>query len=61
MWTRLQIQIEKLSAWWCRAQHDSVRWPAHGEYQCATCRRRYPVPWGAAALSASSSGKGEVL
>jgi len=23
-------------------------WPVHGEYQCRTCGRRYPVPWAAA-------------
>jgi hypothetical protein len=22
-------------------------WPIHGEYQCRTCGRRYPVPWAA--------------
>jgi len=42
---RLQVQIEKLGGWWCRVQHQSVRWPIYGEYQCATCYRRLPVPW----------------
>jgi hypothetical protein len=45
MLTKLQAQISRLGVWWCRAQHRSVRWPARGEYECATCCRRYPVPW----------------
>lgn len=45
MWTKVQAGIERLGAWWCRAQHRAVRWPVHGEYECATCYRRYPVPW----------------
>jgi hypothetical protein len=45
MLKKLQIQIERLGGWWCRVQHRSVRWPAHGEYECATCSRHYPVPW----------------
>ena len=45
MLTRLQAQIERLGAWWCRVQHQSLRWPVHGEYECGTCYRRYPVPW----------------
>jgi hypothetical protein len=45
MLKRLHVQIEKLAGLWCRVQHHSVRWPVHGEYACATCSRRYPVPW----------------
>ena len=45
MLARLQVQIERLDAWWCRVQHQSVRWPIDGEYQCSTCYRRLPVPW----------------
>jgi hypothetical protein len=29
----------------CALMHDSPMWPIHGEYQCRTCGRRYPVPW----------------
>jgi hypothetical protein len=43
--TRLEVQIERLAACWCRVLHHSVRWPVHGEYECATCYRRFPVPW----------------
>jgi hypothetical protein len=25
--------------------HDSPMWPIHGEYECRTCGRRYPVLW----------------
>jgi len=35
----------KLGAMWCELVHDSPMWPIHGEYQCRTCGRRYPVPW----------------
>ena len=45
MLTRLQFGIERLGAWWCRMHHQTVRWPLHGEYECGTCYRRYPVPW----------------
>jgi hypothetical protein len=45
MLKRLHVQIEKLAGLWCRVQHHSVRWPVHGEYACAICYRRYPVPW----------------
>ena len=30
---------------WCRTMHRSPMWPAHGQYQCRTCGREYPVPW----------------
>jgi len=45
MLTRLQFQIERLGIWWCGMHHQSLRWPVHGAYECATCFRRYPVPW----------------
>ena len=45
MLMKMQVQVEKLREWWCRLQHQSVRWPIRGEYECATCYRRYPVPW----------------
>jgi hypothetical protein len=35
----------KLGDLWCAVSHDSAMWPIHGEYQCRTCGRRYPVPW----------------
>ncbi len=30
---------------WCRAMHKRTMWPIHGEYECSTCLRRYPVAW----------------
>jgi hypothetical protein len=38
-------RAEKLGALWCEVMHESAMWPIHGEYQCRTCGRRYPVPW----------------
>ncbi|HXB75766.1 MAG TPA: hypothetical protein VNY05_46470 [Candidatus Acidoferrales bacterium] len=32
-------------ALWCDFMHDSPMWPIHGQYQCRTCGRHYPVPW----------------
>jgi len=45
MLMKMQLQFDRLGEWWCRLQHQSVRWPIRGEYECATCCRRYPVPW----------------
>jgi len=28
---------------WCRLMHAAPMWPAHGQYECRTCGRRYPV------------------
>ena len=53
--TKLEFQIERLGSWWCRAQHRRVRWPVHGEYECATCYRRYAVPWAGNQEQAASS------
>ena len=44
---KIQFRIEELAALWCRLWHTSIHWPAHGEYRCAVCFRRYPVPWDA--------------
>ena len=41
---------------WCRTMHRRPMWPIHGEYECATCLRRYPVPWEAKGDSAGSTG-----
>jgi hypothetical protein len=41
----IQNQIEDLGVWWCILMHDSARWPIHGHYECASCGRRFPVPW----------------
>jgi hypothetical protein len=30
---------------WCEIMHDSAMWPIHGQYECRTCGRYYPVPW----------------
>jgi hypothetical protein len=38
-------QMDDLGELWCRLMHDSPRWPIHGEYECGTCFRHYPVPW----------------
>jgi hypothetical protein len=35
----------KLGAIWCGFMHDSPMWPIHGQYQCRTCGRTYPVQW----------------
>ena len=45
MLTRTKVEIQRLGEWWCRARHQAVRWPMHGEYQCAICYRRYAVAW----------------
>ena len=42
---QIRLGIEWLGAWWCKLMHASVRWPIHGRYECATCGRRYRVPW----------------
>src|SRR5580692_8973281 len=35
----------KLGAMWCGFMHDAPMWPIHGQYQCRTCGRHYPVQW----------------
>jgi hypothetical protein len=30
---------------WCRLTHAEPMWPSHGQYECRTCGRRYPVCW----------------
>jgi hypothetical protein len=30
---------------WCSLMHGEPMWPAHGQYECRTCGRRYPVCW----------------
>ena len=30
---------------WCRLMHDAPMWPSHGEYECRTCGRYFPVCW----------------
>src|SRR6266545_1721145 len=42
-----QTAAGNLGALWCTFMHDSPMWPIHGEYQCRTCGRHYPVPWAA--------------
>ena len=37
--------IERLAAAWCRLMYDTLMGPAHGQFQCGSCGRRYPVPW----------------
>lgn len=31
----------RLGTFWCLQNHDSVTWPAHGQYRCLACGRRY--------------------
>jgi hypothetical protein len=40
-----QTAAGELGVLWCTFMHDSPMWPIHGEYQCRTCGRHYPVPW----------------
>ena len=35
----------KVGAMWCGLMHDSTMWPIHGQYQCGTCGRLWPVGW----------------
>jgi hypothetical protein len=37
--------LERLAVAWCRVMHDSAMWPVHGQYECRSCGRHYPVPW----------------
>jgi hypothetical protein len=39
------MALERLATAWCRLMHDSAMWPVHGEYECRSCGRHYPVPW----------------
>jgi hypothetical protein len=36
---------EQLGATWCGLLHNSPMWAIHGQYECRTCGRRYPVQW----------------
>src|ERR1700692_3273889 len=40
-----QKAASKLGALWCGFMHNSPMWPIHGQYECRTCGRRYPVQW----------------
>lgn len=33
----------KMGILWCNLAHDSLMWPAHGQYECRSCGRRYPA------------------
>jgi hypothetical protein len=39
------IALERLGTVWCQVMHDAAMWPVHGEYECRSCGRHYPVPW----------------
>lgn len=41
-------RAERIAEIWCSLMHDAPMWPIHGQYQCRSCGRRYPVPWTAA-------------
>ena len=43
--SRSADRAEKIAEVWCSLMHGSPMWPIHGQYQCRTCGRRYPVPW----------------
>jgi hypothetical protein len=30
---------------WCRLRHDEPMWPAHGQYECRICGRRFQISW----------------
>jgi hypothetical protein len=47
-----QTAAGKLGTLWCDLMHDSPMWPIHGQYQCRTCGRRYPVAWSGERLAA---------
>jgi hypothetical protein len=55
----------QLGAMWCGFMHNSPMWPIHGQYQCRTCGRHYPVQWGGESsqiyLAPSPSFKSAVL
>jgi hypothetical protein len=40
-----QTAAGRLGSLWCDFMHDSPMWPIHGQYQCRTCGRHYPVLW----------------
>lgn len=42
---------EQLGARWCGLMHASPMWPIHGQYECRTCGRHYPVQWAAGETS----------
>lgn len=50
-----QTASGKLGTLWCDLVHDSPMWPIHGQYQCRTCGRRYPVLWAADRLEITGS------
>jgi hypothetical protein len=52
-----QIGTEKLGELWCSLMHDSSKWPIHGQYECRTCGRLYPVPWAGNDLPAEPSSR----
>lgn len=35
----------RLGDLWCRLMHTEPMWPAHGQYECRTCGRRFRVGW----------------
>src|SRR5215813_1058082 len=37
--------MERLGTAWCELAHDAPMWPVHGQYECRSCGRHYPVPW----------------
>jgi hypothetical protein len=42
---QLKASFSFIGRAWCRAVHKRTMWPIHGEYECSTCLRRYPVMW----------------
>ena len=46
--------LSQMARTWCHLLHPAPRWPIHGQYECPTCLRRYPVPWASQTVSDSS-------
>lgn len=40
-----------LIRWFCGTFHGRVMWAGYATYECATCGRRWPVPWADAAIA----------
>ena len=50
----------KLGAAWCLAMHDAAMWPIHGEYECRTCGRHFPVPWAWENFAPAAASRGSI-
>jgi hypothetical protein len=41
----MKIPHARIADLWCGLMHAEPMWPSHGQYECRTCGRRYPVCW----------------